>query len=145
MAHVLFTNSMAPNIRPPRPPPARMASFARKFATRSMKRVVFQAARFSDLMATFVLRACTNTIALVVCRKKLKTQKTGPFSIRLFTPTIRQVSELVIRSLIQMANSLVAQSRAAQVRSEKNSAALRHWVLAPSKDEARARSRLLRI
>src|SRR5207253_11167297 len=104
----------------------------------------FRAARSSGLMAIFVLRAATNTIALVVWRKKLKAQRAEPFSTRLFTATIRPVSELVIRSLIQMANSLVAQSRAAQVRSEKNSAALCHWIFTPSKGEARARPRLLR-
>src|SRR6266478_3157681 len=122
MAHVLFMNSMTPNIRPSQPPLARMANFARKFITTSTKQAVFPAGRFLDLMVTFVLRAVTNTIAPVVWRKKLKAQRTGSFSTRLFTATIRQVSELVIRSLMPMANSLVAHSLAAQVRSEKNSA-----------------------
>src|SRR5207237_9739143 len=79
----------------------------------------------------FRFKSRYNTIALVVWRKKLKAQRAEPFSTRLFTATIRPVSELVIRSLIQMANSLVAQSRAAQVRSEKNSAALCHWIFTP--------------
>src|SRR6266403_1289519 len=96
MAHVLFMNSMTPNIRPSQPPLARMANFARKFITTSTKQAVFPAGRFLDLMVTFVLRAVTDTI--------------------------RQVSELVIRSLMPMANSLVVHSLAAQVRSEKNSA-----------------------
>src|SRR6266436_2522301 len=123
MAHVLFTNSMTPNIRPSQRLPARMANFAKKFTTTSMKQAVFPAARFLGLMVTFVLGAVTNMIAPVVCRKKLKAQKTGPFSTRLFTATIRQVSELVIRSLMPMANSLAAHSPAGQVRSGKNSAA----------------------
>src|SRR5205814_3232726 len=131
MAHVLFTNLMTRNIRPSRPPQARMGNSARKFATTSMKQVAFRAARSSGLMAIFVLRAATNTIALVVWGKKLKAQRAEPFSTRLFTATIRPVSELVIRSLIQMANSLVAQSRAAQVLSEKNSAALCHRLFTP--------------
>ena len=103
-----FTSSTTCSTRPWRQPPTQVANSARRFVTNWMRRDVFPAAKFPDLMAACVSRAVTSMTMPAAFWKRPKAPKTARFCTRSFTVTMRLASKPVILCLTHPANWWVA-------------------------------------